>query len=261
MRSWLTLLRAAERSWFAAIPVRLTEESRARVLGLVNWREPGAEGGVAPEDDAAAEAEDDPDESVLALIKSMPGNVSLESLKTERRKLLAARGVGLPPRLFADVAPKVLASWRGRCAVESPSHLRRRSADAACTLLAAYVHERTREITDDLIELLIATVHRIDARAHKKVTEELVNAFKRVDGKENLLFKIAEAALSGVPRNSGSPKPGAADRSVCAASKTNPTRTGNSGSRSKNAAYLACSPGPKLKINYSAAGARLVNGT
>jgi hypothetical protein len=39
-------------------------------------------------------------------------------------------------------------------------------------------------------------VHRIDARAHKKVTDELVNAFKRVDGKENLLFAIAEAALA-----------------------------------------------------------------
>ncbi len=58
------------------------------------------------------------------------------------------------------------------------------------------MHERRREITDDLTELLIATVHRIDARAHKKVTDELVNAFKRVDGKENLLFQIAEAALS-----------------------------------------------------------------
>lgn len=38
-------------------------------------------------------------------------------------------------------------------------------------------------------------MHRIDARAQKKVAEELGNAFKRVDGKENLLFKI-EAALS-----------------------------------------------------------------
>ena len=48
----------------------------------------------------------------------------------------------------------------------------------------------------DLVELLIATVHRIDARAHRKVTDELVNAFRRVDGKENLLFAIAEAALA-----------------------------------------------------------------
>jgi hypothetical protein len=185
-------LRAGERAWFAAIPARLTVEGRARVLELVGW----SEGGRQEESDAAAQAEADPAESVLALIRSMPGNVSLESLKTERRKLLAARGTGLPQRLFADVAPRVLASWRGRCAVESPSHLRRRSADSAITLLAAWVHERTREITDDLTELLIATVHRIDARAHKKVTKELVIAFKRVDGKENLLFKIAEASLS-----------------------------------------------------------------
>ena len=38
-------------------------------------------------------------------------------------------------------------------------------------------------------------MHRIGARADGKVTEELVNAFKRVTGKENLLFAIAEAAL------------------------------------------------------------------
>jgi TnpA family transposase len=191
-------LHAAERTWFATVPARLTDEGRARVLALVGWQgDPSSPADPEPGPvDATDETEDDPRESVLALIRSMPGNVSLESLRTEKRKLLAARGVGLPPRLFADVAPKVLAGWRGRCAVESPSHLRRRSADAACTLLAAYVHERTREITDELTELLIATVHRIDARAQKRVTEELVNAFKRVDGKENLLFKIAEAALS-----------------------------------------------------------------
>jgi hypothetical protein len=44
--------------------------------------------------------------------------------------------------------------------------------------------------------LLIATVHRIGARAEQKVTKELVNAFKRVTGKENILFHIAEASLA-----------------------------------------------------------------
>lgn len=38
-------------------------------------------------------------------------------------------------------------------------------------------------------------MHRIGARADRKVTEELVNAFKRVTSKENLLFAIAEAPL------------------------------------------------------------------
>jgi len=45
------------------------------------------------------------------------------------------------------------------------------------------------------VELLISTVHRIGARAEKKVTEQLINAFKKVSGKENILFKLAEASL------------------------------------------------------------------
>ncbi|WBP92110.1 hypothetical protein [Kitasatospora cathayae] len=97
---------------------------------------------------------------------------------------------------FADVAPRVLTGWRQRAVVESPSHLRRRSPESAVTLLAALLVEREREVTDCLVDLLIATVHRIGARAEQKVTNELINAFKRVSGKENLLFQIAEASLA-----------------------------------------------------------------
>jgi hypothetical protein len=114
---------------------------------------------------------------------------------TEIRKLAAVRSLGLPPGLFADVEPKVLASWRTRAAVEAPSHMRTHPSELAVLLLAALVHEREREITDTLVELLIATVHRIKARADSKVTNELINAFKPVTGKENILFKVADAAL------------------------------------------------------------------
>ncbi|ETA03430.1 transposase, TnpA family [Frankia sp. CcI6] len=135
-------------------------------------------------------------ESVLALIKSVPGNVSLDSMLTEIRKLRAVRAVDLPDGLFADVAPRVVAAWRTRAAVESPSHLRDHPDPLMLTLLAALLHHRHGEITDTLVELLISTVHRIGARADRKVTEELINAFKRVTGKENILFAIAEASLS-----------------------------------------------------------------
>ena len=53
------------------------------------------------------------------------------------------------------------------------------------TLLAALLYAREREITDTLVDLLISTVHRIGARAEKKVTKELIGEFKRVAGKEN----------------------------------------------------------------------------
>ena len=63
-------------------------------------------------------------------------------------------------------------------------------------LLAALLFCRRREITDALVTLLISTVHRIGARAERRVTTELVSAFKRVQGKEGLLFRVADAALS-----------------------------------------------------------------
>src|SRR6266702_134361 len=147
---------------------------------------------VAPE----VPDDDSGEESVLALVKSVPGSISLETMLTEIRKLRAVRAVGLPVGLFADIAPRVVASWRARAAVESPSHLRDHPEPLMLTLLAALLHDRLWEITDTLVELLIATVHRIGARADRRVTEELVNAFKRVTGKESILFGIAEASLA-----------------------------------------------------------------
>ena len=38
-------------------------------------------------------------------------------------------------------------------------------------------------------------MHRIGARAERRVTNELINAFKKVTGKENILFQVADAAL------------------------------------------------------------------
>jgi len=99
---------------------------------------------------------------------------------TEVQKLLAVRAIGV--RSTVVCTPKVVMGWRAREAVESPSHLRTHPEALRLTLLAALLREREREITDTLVDLLIATVHRVGARAEKKVTTELVNAFKRVSG-------------------------------------------------------------------------------
>jgi hypothetical protein len=82
--------------------------------------------------------------------------------------------------VFADVTPKIVTAWRGRAAVESPSHLRDHLIDVALTLLSALLYCREREITDTLVNLLCSTVHRIGARAEVRVTNQLIKEFKRV---------------------------------------------------------------------------------
>jgi hypothetical protein len=57
-----------------------------------------------------------------------------------------------------------------------------------------------RELITPLAQLLISTVHRINARSEEKVITELVKDFKRVTGKETLLRKIAEAGSRHHPR-------------------------------------------------------------
>ncbi|WP_433258326.1 DUF4158 domain-containing protein [Streptosporangium sp. CA-135522] len=172
-------LHRAEKILAERIAGRLPAEVRARLLVLVQL----AEGG-----------DEDADPSAWALIKASAGNVSLASMLTEVSRLEAVRAIGLPAGLSADVAPKVLAAWRARAAVESPSHLRDHSDELTVTLLAALVHCRAWEITDALVTLLLRTVHAIQARADRRVTKQLVAEFKRVHGKEGLLFRVAEAA-------------------------------------------------------------------
>ncbi len=47
-----------------------------------------------------------------------------------------------------------------------------------------------------MVDLLIETIHRVGARAERKVERELLDDLKRVSGKQNLLFELADAALA-----------------------------------------------------------------
>lgn len=172
-------LHRSERALLALVAGRLDEGTVARLDAL-----------VADEDDP-----DDADRDALATIKADPGDVSLDSMLAEIDKLGAVRAVGLPADLFADVSPKVVSGWRARAAVESPSHLRAHPAPTRAALLSALLVEREREITDALVSLLISTVHRINARAERKVVDEFVKNLRRVTGKETMLRHIAEASL------------------------------------------------------------------
>ena len=178
-------LRQAEKILVATVSGRIPEQVTAAMTALV------AE--AAGDEDEEMPCGDD--RALLARIKDDPGNVSLNTAREEVAKLAAIRAIGLPSAVFAGIAPKVIAGWRDRAAVEFPSHLRDHSEEVKVTLLAALLYCRGREITDTLVDLLIATVHKINAHAERRVVGEFVADLKRVSGKENILFKITEAAV------------------------------------------------------------------
>jgi hypothetical protein len=76
-----------------------------------------------------------------------------------------------------------------------PSDFRAAPGPVRLTLLACLCWQRTAELTDGLVDLLIALIHKIDARAEHRVERELLAELHRVRGKEGILFSLAEAAL------------------------------------------------------------------
>lgn len=181
-------VRVYEDAFHACTLERLSPATRKRLDAL-----------LSPEETDEATAEDEASRQAPAVLLKLlgnPGRPSLASLQDELAKLDLLRGVALPPDLFDDAASRDLERCRRRVCVEAPYELRRHPQAARLTWLAAFVHLRVRTLTDDLVDLLIETIHTIGARAERKVERELLEDLKRVTGKQNLLFALAEATLA-----------------------------------------------------------------
>ncbi len=135
------------------------------------------------------------EEATLSRLRADPGRASLNSAFAEIAKLARLRDLGLPDDLFEGVQPRVVRAYRRRASAEPPSSLRAHPAPVRYALLATLCHERLREVTDGLVDLLIRIVHKIGARAERKVERAMVRDFRRVHGKQGMLVRVAEASL------------------------------------------------------------------
>ena len=134
-------------------------------------------------------------QTILQDLRADSGRASLENLLRAMTKLERVRDLEVPLDLFDHVGPKVLQAYRQRVAVEAPYELRRHPEALRMTLLAVFGHCRRRELTDTLVDVLLELIHRIGAKAERRVEKELLDDLKRVHGKTGMLFRLAEAAL------------------------------------------------------------------
>jgi TnpA family transposase len=179
---------AHEERFHATILSRLSSETRTRLDALLRPAEGESENTEA---DPAVQ----PVPALLLRLRADPGRPGLAGVQDALARLDLVRQIELPPGLFDGVLPHELERYRRRVSTEAPYELRRHSEAARITGLAVFVHLRGRTLTDDLIDLLIETIHHIGARAEHRVDRELLEDLRRVTGKQNLLFEVAGAAL------------------------------------------------------------------
>lgn len=153
--------------------------TRERLDALLRPEQDGQEGSAADAQEEAAGSAP----AVLLKLRGSPGRSSLAGMQDELAKLELIRRIELPADLFDRASQRDLERCRQRVSIEAPRDLRRHPDAARLTWLAAFAHLRARSLTDDLVDLLIETIHQIGARAERKVERELLEDLKRVTGK------------------------------------------------------------------------------
>lgn len=106
--------------------------------------------------------------------KADPGRPGLESVFKEIIKLKIIHKLELSDDLYQEVPLKVLKKYKQRVVTEDIRELRRHPEPIWYTLLSAFFYLRRLEIIDSLIELLIQIIHRIGARAERRVERTLI---------------------------------------------------------------------------------------
>ena len=128
-------------------------------------------------------------------LKADPGKAGVTSVMEITAKLRQVRGVELPADIFKGVTTKLVGRYAQRAAVEEPHELRRHAVHLQVTLQAAYLHRRSEELTDHLVDLLIETFHKLSKRAEKRVEQEQAKLAQLAEAKQSMLPKVARAIL------------------------------------------------------------------
>ena len=98
-------------------------------------------------------------------------------------------------QIFKNTPYKNLLKYKQRISAESTTQIKEHPEYIRYALLTVFIYTREREITDNIIDLLCEITHKIGVRAERKIDRELLRDFKKVSGKNNILFKIAEQVL------------------------------------------------------------------
>lgn len=133
-------------------------------------------------------------------LKASAGPSGLKSLRNEITKLQQLRSSDITPmgslkEHLADVPFEVQKLLKRRATNETASKMREHPEEVRYGLMACFISIRTMEIIDDIVRMFVEMIHRIDVRAEKQRDKELLEDLKRVDGKTQILFRLAETIM------------------------------------------------------------------
>lgn len=135
--------------------------------------------------------------SRFAILKRWPRGMSLKSILSESEKLKFFQKLSLPQLIETIPNKQLLRHYRNIC-TKYPSTIKLMPEVSRYALLAIFSFIRKRQITDNLVELLIRITHKVIKRSENKLKEEQskVAEIKKIYNTKELLYQLAVLILS-----------------------------------------------------------------
>jgi TnpA family transposase len=133
--------------------------------------------------------------SAFDQLKTDPAAPGIKPLQHEIAKLQTLRALNVPPAALSTCSDPVLHLLTRRALNERAGEMRAHPAAIRYALLACFIHQRTMEVIDHIVRMLLELIRRIDTQTEKHFQKVLCRDIKRVTGKVQLLFRVAEAVV------------------------------------------------------------------
>ena len=135
------------------------------------------------------------DEITLRRLKADVAGVKLKHVAFEINKLNFIRSILVPSSLFDNTPRKLLKKYYQRIMAASPSNVLEFVPDARAASMACFIYIRSQLLTDDVSDLFVKLIHNMKSSAEVHVNKKIISEVKKVNGKFDILYLIAEAAL------------------------------------------------------------------
>lgn len=127
-------------------------------------------------------------------IKTNPRKFGMKTLLCEIRRLQFINEIGIEADIHLnDVPEEVLKLLYERASPEGSYQMKRHPLDYKYALLAALLYFRTMELIDNITDIFLQLIRRIEKKADKKLERDLISSIKAVYKKKEFLYKMAKA--------------------------------------------------------------------
>lgn len=131
-------------------------------------------------------------------LKSLSGRAGVENLSKEAEKLKQIKEItfsSATDEIISRMPPKILRILSRRARNEKAGEMKNHPDPIRYALLVCFLHTRRAEITDNLGQMFIEILQKLERNSEQEVDKEIVREFKKVNGKPQILYRVACAVL------------------------------------------------------------------